>query len=558
MELIQITAVAVFAAFYLAYFTKMILQHRKGIKTDQIGKGNKPRKTLIIEILMKFATYAIVPVEAISIIGKFRMGKSSFAWTGIVIAALGVLVFIMAMAAMRDSWRAGIPEKDKTDLVTTGIYRFSRNPAFLGFDLMYLGLLMAFFNYLHLIFVLYAVVMLHLQILQEEKFLSDTFGEPYTEYKKHTGRYFIFDKSCSKKKMMIATLFIVLCIGLGLGGFIIYGKHQLSKLPELTFTEALEYTTKNNRNAVITVGIIKNGEMSYKVYGKDGKELPAQLHTYEIGSLTKTFTAALINKAIDDGKISLDCTIDHYLPLSNDNKYPTIQELLTHSSGYKGYYFEYPMAVNFLLGRNDFYGITKEMAIDKANALSMDREEYDFTYSNYGYAVLGLVLESVYNTDYVNLLNDFAQNELGLTATKISDGNGDLGNYWDWKTSDAYLPAGAVTSNISDMLSYAQMQLDCNPYFAECHKGLKSINASAERNKSMGIHMDGIGMSWIIDSENDIIWHNGGTGDYNSYLGFRPGTGTAVVVLSNLPPNDRIPATVLGIKLLSELEHWQL
>ncbi len=65
--------------------------------------------------------------------------------------------------------------------------------------------------------------------------------------------------------------------------------------------------------------------------------------------------------------------------------------------------------------------------------------------------------------------------------------------------------------------------------------------------------MDEIGMAWIIDNKNGIIWHNGGTGDYNSYIGFQPKTKTAVVVLSNLPPNYRIPATVLGVKLLLEL-----
>lgn len=54
---------------------------------------------------------------------------------------------------------------------------------------MYLGLLAAFFNYLHLIFVLYVMATLHLQILQEEKFLTETFGEKYADYQKHTGRY---------------------------------------------------------------------------------------------------------------------------------------------------------------------------------------------------------------------------------------------------------------------------------------------------------------------------------------------------------------------------------
>lgn len=202
------------------------------------------------------------------------------------------------------------------------------------------------------------------------------------------------------------------------------------------------------------------------------------------------------------------------------------------------------------MGRNDFCGITKEMVLDKTSNLNMDRESYSFTYSNYGYAVLGLVLEAVYDTDYTTLVNDFLQNGLGLTDTKISDRSGDLGNYWDWEENDAYLPAGAITSNISDMLSYAQMQLENNPYFRECHKSLKTTNASTNDYKTMGINMDEIGMSWIIDRENDIIWHNGGTGDYNSYIGFNLETGTAVVVLSNLAPNYRIPATVLGVKLL--------
>lgn len=555
MKPIQIMALAVIAVFYIAYFTKMILQRRKGVKTDQIGKGIKPRNVLVIEILMKMATYSIVVIEVVSIIWNFRIWKSPYTWIGIGVATLGVFVFIVAMVTMRDSWRAGIPEKDKTELVTTGIYRISRNPAFLGFDLLYLGVLIAFFNYLHLLFVLYAVVMLHLQILQEEKFLTGTFGEKYTEYKKHTGRYFLFDRPYSKKKTIITTVSIVLCFALGLGGYMVYGTQQMSKLPELTFTEALEYTTKNNPDAVITVGIIKDGQFSYKVYGNSGEELPAELHTYEIGSLTKTFTAALISKAISEGKVDLESKIDNYLSLPEGNEYPTIQKLLTHTSGYNGYYFESPMIINFLVGRNDFYGITKEMVLDKASELSMDKESYDFTYSNFGYAVLGLVLESVYDIDYKTLVNDFLQNELGLTNTKISTGDGDLGNYWDWKGGDAYLSAGAIISNISDMLSYAQIQLENNLYFSECHKNLETINATPKAYEAIGIRMDEIGMSWIIDNENGIIWHNGGTGDFNSYLGFNSETGTAVVILSNLSPSYRIPATVLGAKLLTELEN---
>lgn len=552
MKWIQIAALAVIAVFYIAYFTKMILQRKQGVKTDQIGKGKKTKQLRTVEILMKIASYSVVTVEIFSILFDFRMWRSRYAWAGIGMAVLGVCIFIVAMVTMKESWRAGIPEKAQTELITTGIYRIIRNPAFFGFDLLYIGVLIAFFNYLHLIFVLFAICMFHLQILQEEKFLTATFGEKYTEYKKHTGRYFIFDKAGSKKKTMITAVSVVVCIALAVGGFVIYGNCQTARLPALSFRQALEYATKHNPDAVITVGVIKNGQASYKVYGENGKELPSELHTYEIGSLTKTFTAALINKAIQDGKINIDDTIDQYLSLPKSHSYPTVKSLLTHTSGYGGYYFDFAMTANFLVGRNDFYGVSKQSVLEKAGSLNMSEETGSFCYSNYGYAVLGLVLESVYDSGYTTLLNHFVQSDLGLQNTKISTENGDLGNYWAWKENDAYLSAGAVTSDISDMLSYAKMQLEGNPYLAECQKSLKTIHATTDRYAAMDIRIDEIGMSWMIDSQNGIVWHNGGTGNYNAYLGFCAVTGTAVVVLSNLAPNARIPATVLGIKRLLE------
>ena len=92
-------------------------------------------------------------------------------------------------------------------------------------------------------------------------------------------------------KIIIIIIAFVIVLVLGL---LFYSKHQMSKIPELSFQEALEYTTKDNEEATITVGIIKDGQMTYTVYGENGKELPKELHTYEIGSLTKTFTAAMI------------------------------------------------------------------------------------------------------------------------------------------------------------------------------------------------------------------------------------------------------------------------
>ena len=73
--------------------------------------------------------------------------------------------------------------------MTNGIYAFSRNPAFLGFDLQYVGVLLMFCNLLTASFTVFAVTMLHLQILQEERYLTATFGRAYLDYRHQVFRY---------------------------------------------------------------------------------------------------------------------------------------------------------------------------------------------------------------------------------------------------------------------------------------------------------------------------------------------------------------------------------
>lgn len=357
-----------------------------------------------------------------------------------------------------------------------------------------------------------------------------------------------------KKGHVIAmiVILVLLLAGATVITLALYGKKQAEKIPALTAFDCLHYTLEGSDKGVITVGIIMDGKTDITVYGKDGKVQPRALHTYEIGSLTKTFTAALIARAVSEGKLALSDTLDSYLALPSGNTYPTIAELLTHTSGFRDFYFETPMIGNFLAGRNDFCGITDDNIMDKLKTLSIKKGDYPFKYSNYSFAVLGLVLENIYGEDYTALVNSFAA-DIGLEHTHISTGDGDLGAYWDWKDGDAYLAAGALTSNIEDMLKYAQLQLDGSDVFNECHAVIKDVSATTDSNKMMNINLDSIGMAWIIDKENGIIWHNGGTGSYNAYLGFCPASGTAVVVLSNLSPNYRIPATVIGVKLLTEL-----
>ena len=87
-------------------------------------------------------------------------------FTGFCIGMLGDMIFLVSVLCMKDSWRAGIPDKDRTKLVTTGIYCYSRNPAFLGFDFMYVGLLLMYFNLSMFVVSAFAIIMRHLQHLQ--------------------------------------------------------------------------------------------------------------------------------------------------------------------------------------------------------------------------------------------------------------------------------------------------------------------------------------------------------------------------------------------------------
>ena len=185
----RIIALCILLAFYGCYFIKMLMQRRRGIQTNQMGRG-KTGFVKFVEILLRIATAIVPAAEVISIVVNTAPLPSPLRIAGALIAFVGVAAFITAVVQMRDSWRAGVPTEDKTDLVTGGIFGISRNPAFLGFDLVYLGILLMFFNYALLVASLFAAVMIHLQIVNvEEEFLLKAFGENYLEYKKRVNRY---------------------------------------------------------------------------------------------------------------------------------------------------------------------------------------------------------------------------------------------------------------------------------------------------------------------------------------------------------------------------------
>ena len=184
----RILALIVLALFYGIYLVKQWRQKHRGIRTMQIGRG-KETQPHTVETLMGIATVGIIPAQLLSIGFGWSYLPANARFTGFCIGMLGDLIFLISVLCMKDSWRAGIPDRDRTELVTDGIYAFSRNPAFLGFDLQYIGMLLMFCNMLTGMFTVFAIVMLHLQILQEERYLTATFGRAYLDYRHRVFRY---------------------------------------------------------------------------------------------------------------------------------------------------------------------------------------------------------------------------------------------------------------------------------------------------------------------------------------------------------------------------------
>ncbi len=185
----KLISIASMIAFYGCYFLKMFHQKKQGIQTDQIGK-DKIGFVKFVEITMKIAAILVFIAGLVSIFLETGNSLTAIRIIGAITSVGGTVIFIVALWTMRDSWRAGVSKTDKTELITNGIYHISRNPAFLGFDLLYIGTLLMFFNWILCFLTVFAVTMYHLQIVNvEEDFLLATFGNEYLKYKKKVCRY---------------------------------------------------------------------------------------------------------------------------------------------------------------------------------------------------------------------------------------------------------------------------------------------------------------------------------------------------------------------------------
>jgi len=302
----------------------------------------------------------------------------------------------------------------------------------------------------------------------------------------------------------------------------------------------------------IALAIVQNGSIvKTQVYGMADVEqqVPVRWETvFEIGSVTKQFTAVGILLLAQDGKIAVDDKISRYLgnlPEAWTNI--TIRHLLTHGSGIKNYTGLTGFELNSHLTQSQFI---EQM---RPHPLNFPAGE-SFAYCNTGYNLLGFIIENVSGKSYWEYLNDRIFRPLGMTATTdrrpatiipnrahgYEQTNGDWINR-DYDLTDIF-SAGAIVSTVGDLVKW-NAALDGDDLLKAATKDAMWTVSENSRTKPTKY-----GFGWFIDvvEGRKNIGHGGSTSGFSASFQRFPDDQLAVIILTN---TDEQIATTLAKKV---------
>jgi serine-type D-Ala-D-Ala carboxypeptidase/endopeptidase len=304
---------------------------------------------------------------------------------------------------------------------------------------------------------------------------------------------------------------------------------------------ALELRFKGDRTgACIAAGVIDAGAIATGYYCADASsQRPYDDHTaFEIGSVTKTMTAALLAELIARGEVTLNDPIAKLLPPgtrvpSFNGHEMTIGQIVTHTSGLRGVPANYrPADIN-----NPYASVTERELLDALAETTLTREPGPkWEYSNFAMMVLSYALAKRAGKDYETLLRERLLVPLGMNETYVAHRppqvhvaqghfpNTDSAGPWDFPPDMAGV--GGVRATLPDMLRYLEGQLGTRqsaitPALAQTQGQVASV----------GGHTMGMNWNLFIRNGHPIVAHEGGTGGYSSYAGFDRTAKRAVVLL---------------------------
>ena len=312
-----------------------------------------------------------------------------------------------------------------------------------------------------------------------------------------------------------------------------------------TVLAILKERVSEGRSAGIVVGMLDaDGSTRIVAWGDPGPGQPPLdgSSVFEIGSITKVFTATVLADMVRAGEVSLDDPVQKYLPdrvhvPGHGGKAITLGSLSEQNSGLPR------MPSNFEPAdpSNPYADYTVDQLYDFLSGYELTRDPgAQFEYSNLGVGLLGHVLALRADTSYEAMVRARILEPLGMTHTAITlspwmrehlalghGSQGDVVSNWD---VGVLAGAGGIRSTAVDMLKF----LDANLH---PERGpLQEAMAFAQQERaSAGGGDTRIGLNWIsVHAGSDtIVWHNGGTGGYRTFAGIVRGRGVGVVVLTN-------------------------
>ena len=291
----------------------------------------------------------------------------------------------------------------------------------------------------------------------------------------------------------------------------------------------------------LVIAVVDGKQSRLYAYGKLANgNAPDADTVFEIGSVTKTFTATLLAQAVNDGKLKLDTPVAELLPgftiPSRDGKFITLENLATQHSGLPR------MPGNFMPAdpSNPFadYDATRLKAFLAGYTLTRDPGSH-YEYSNLGVGMLGYALAQHAGSTYDVLVQQqiFTPLDMRSSATTLSpsmrahlaqghDKTGKIVGNWAF---DTLAGAGAIKSTGADMLRYLKANMGL------LKTSLYPAMQLAQKPRA-DVPSGRIGLVWMTrhDAGGDVIWHNGMTGGYASFMGFTADRQHGVVVLTNV------------------------
>ena len=302
----------------------------------------------------------------------------------------------------------------------------------------------------------------------------------------------------------------------------------------------------------MTVALAKNGTILY-LQGYGISDLITHQKTqpraiFEIGSVTKQFTAALIMKLGEQGKLHVDDSISIYLPEYNFPSAITLRMMLTHTSGLADF-TNFPQLGDWV--KNGVSEATVLTAVSQEPLQFQPGTQY--SYSNSNFFALGTIIEKLTGQSYAENLSQYIFQPLGLTntyyslppagqsATGYTNNGAGLVPAILWNRSAAFA-AGALSSNVYDLVAWDNALINGRVVSPASFETMTASNGFA----IPGGGSYGFGLALWTFNNRPIIWHNGQIGGFTAETAVFLDSGFAVVVLTN--DQDADPdAVVLNI-----------